>query len=147
MEPLTAITSVLSSLKIAADIVKLLKDSDLSLEKAELKLKLAELMGALADVKMQMADIKDLVGEKDEVIRELQEKRDIKSKLKWEPPYYWLIEDDTKEGPFCQACWDDKDKLVRLQARGSHWDCKSCKNTYRDSSYRPPSQQRAKPSF
>jgi hypothetical protein len=53
------ISAILTSVKTATDIAKLLKASDVSLEKAETKLKLADLIGALADVKMQLADVRE----------------------------------------------------------------------------------------
>ena len=47
-----AISSVLSSIKAATDIAKLVRESGLTLEKAEVKLKLAELVEKLADAKL-----------------------------------------------------------------------------------------------
>ena len=44
MVDLTLFSAALSSVKTAADIAKLLKESDLSLEKAEHKSRLADLM-------------------------------------------------------------------------------------------------------
>lgn len=118
MEPFNTITAALISVKTATDIAKLLKDSDLSLEKAELKLKLADLMDVLSEAKIKIADFKEVIREKDDTIRTLQQSLDIKANLKWESPYYWKFDGNTKDGPFCQHCMDDKEKLIRLQNYG-----------------------------
>ena len=61
MVDMAAISQVLSSIKAASDIAKLLKETDISLEKAETKLKLAELVGALADAKLELAEVQNLL--------------------------------------------------------------------------------------
>lgn len=45
MPDMASVSVVLSSIKTATDIVKFLRETDVSLEKAETKLKLAELVG------------------------------------------------------------------------------------------------------
>ena len=54
---LTAVSTLLGSIKTATEIAKLIKDSDVSLEKAETKLKLAELISALADAKIKVTAV------------------------------------------------------------------------------------------
>jgi hypothetical protein len=44
MDPISAITTALTSIKTASEIARLLIDADVSLQKAELKLKLADLV-------------------------------------------------------------------------------------------------------
>jgi hypothetical protein len=131
------IAAVLTSIKSATDIAKLLKDTDLSLEKAEVKLKLSDLYGTLADAKMQIADVQDLLREKDTKIRELEESLAVKAKLAYEAPYYWSVQGDKKDGPFCQQCYDAGGKLIRLQQGvvGS-WSCKTCGKSFFDKNYR-----------
>jgi hypothetical protein len=135
---MTSISTVLSSIKTAADIAKLIKDSDISLEKAETKLKLAELISALADAKIQITEIQQTLIEKDAEIREVKAQLTIKGKLQWEQPYYWLIDGARKDGPFCQHCSDKHHELIRLQGNGEGcWECKACQNRYTDSTYKP----------
>lgn len=137
MPDISTIASALSSVKTATDIVKLLKDSGLTLEKAEQRLKLAELLSALAELRIQLADVQQVVVEKEKRIKGLEERLDVKAKLRWEQPYYWVIDGDKKDGPFCQQCNDKDGKLIRLQGEGNGlWDCKTCKSIYTDSSYR-----------
>ncbi|NKE72375.1 hypothetical protein [Candidatus Manganitrophus noduliformans] len=136
MTDIVTISSMLSSIKTASDIAKFFRDTDLSFEKAEQKLKLAELISALADTKMQVAEIQDLISTKDKKIKELEEAIEIKAKLKWEAPYYWLV-DKEKDGPFCQQCYDKDSELIHLQGNGEgYWNCKTCKNHYTDSRYK-----------
>ena len=136
---IASISAALASIKTATDIAKLFKDTDVSFEKAEAKLKLAELISALAEVKIQMADIQQLLIDKDAELRAAKEQLDIKEKLRWESPYYWLIDNNKKDGPYCQCCYDKDKKLIRLQERiKGYWDCNVCKNHQTDSDYQPP---------
>lgn len=133
---LTSISTVLTSIKTATEIAKLIKDSDVTLEKAESKLKLAELISALADAKIQITDVQQTLLEKDAEVRALLEQIETKQKLRWEKPYYWLSAGETKEGPFCQHCYDKNHELIRLQGGDEgYWECKVCKNGFTDSRY------------
>ncbi len=134
---MTAISAILGSVKTATEIAKMLKDSDLSLEKAEMKLKLADLISALADARIETAEIQSVIAEKDERIKGLIKEQKTRENLKYEEPYYWLINNEEKEGPYCQHCFDKDKKLIRLQGYGNgYWDCKVCDNNYTDSSYK-----------
>lgn len=131
MVDMGTITAAVSGIKAATDIAKLLKESSLSLDKAEQKLKLADLIGALADVKIEMANIQQLVIDREQRIKELEEELRVKAKLIYERPFYWLVEGTKKDGPICQQCYDNEKKLIRLQDYGGgHWYCMTCKNGY-----------------
>jgi len=135
---LAAITTLLGSIKTATEIAKLIKDSEISLEKAETKLKLAELISALADAKIEVTGVQQALLDKDAELRALQEQLNVKQKLQWQQPYYWLMEGSKRDGPFCQHCYDKEQQLIRLQGNGKgFWQCKVCKNTYTDSNYKP----------
>jgi hypothetical protein len=113
------IATALSSIKTAIDLAKILKNSSTTLAEAEQKLKLAEIISALADVKIEMAEVQTLLLQKDSTINELQESLKTKENLIFEAPYYWLLDGDEKDGPFCQNCYDSENKLIRLQKWGS----------------------------
>ncbi|WPD24559.1 MAG: hypothetical protein SD837_08330 [Candidatus Electrothrix scaldis] len=132
-----AITSALSGIKQATDIAKIIKDSSSSLEEAEIKLKLADLISALADAKVEIANIKEAVTEKDEEITRLKGVIETSDKLVWRAPYYFLIDDNYEDGPYCQKCYDSQRKLIRLQSPGAkgYWECKECSNNYKDKNY------------
>jgi len=134
-----SISAAIASIKVATDIAKFFKDTDISFEKAETKLKLAELISALADTKIQIAEIQQVIIDKDAELRTAKEQLVVKTNLKWEPPYYWLLDGDNKDGPYCQRCYDKDHLLARLQERvKGYWDCSVCKSSYTDSNYQPP---------
>lgn len=61
----------------------------------------------------------------------------------YEKPYYWKLVEDTKDGPYCQPCYDSDRKLIRLQeGRPGKWFCHSCRGTYYDSRYVSPALHR-----
>jgi len=139
MADIATIAAALGSLKTATDIAKLIKDSGASLEQAEVKLQIAELISALAEAKIEIAGIQSELMEKDNIISSLNEQLSIKENVVWEKPYYWLVDQDDRDGPFCQRCYDVEQRLVRLQGSGKNgWSCRSCKSSYTDSSYVPP---------
>lgn len=96
-------------------------------------------MSGLADAKLEVIEIQQLVSDKDAQIRSLEEELAVKEKLKWDAPYYWLINDSEQEGPFCQLCFDTDHKLVRLQMHNlGLWKCGACKGVYTDGDYKKP---------
>jgi hypothetical protein len=107
------------------DIVELLKKGS-TIEAQEKIMELRE--GALS---LQEENIK--LREK---IKELESKLNKKKEVVWESPYYWVVDDQSKDGPFCQQCYDRNEELIRLQGDGEGWwECKSCKNQFTDDSY------------
>lgn len=137
---ISSISAALGSIKTAADIAKLIKDSDASLEQAETKLKLAELISTLADAKIQIAEIQQMLVDKDAEIRLAKEQLAVKGNVQWQSPYYWVLENGQKDGPFCQHCYDKNKELIRLQGNGEgYWECKACKSSYTDSTWDSPS--------
>ena len=79
-------------------------------------------------------------------LKKLKKDQDIKNNTVYEKPYYWLKKGDDKDGPYCQKCYDDDGKLIRLQGSGNgKWHCLSCNNYVRDSSYVVPKIERARP--
>lgn len=135
----SSIVGALSGIKAASDIAKIIKDSGASLEAAEIKFKLAELIDALADAKMEIADFKDLLSMKDDEIKSLNKDLKLKQKVLWQEPYYYTVDGDKKDGPYCQRCYDVEFKLVRLQSpsKNGAWNCLQCGKTYLDSEYKP----------
>ena len=132
---ITEISAALTALKAAIDIADVLKNSTSSLKDAEMKLKLADLIGKLADTKLSMAEIQTLLLEKDETINSLEKSLKLKEKLEFDGAIYWLPkETGGKDGPFCQQCFDNDDKIIRLQYddeyKHEHWYCLTCSNNY-----------------
>ena len=83
---------------------------------------------------------------------ELKAKLDLRSKVKWEEPYYFIESEGERDGPFCQRCYDKTSSLIRLQKHegvSGEWRCLECTNWFRDSSYRepPPPHRQSSRSF
>jgi hypothetical protein len=91
-------------------------------------LRLAELIEALAEAKMQAADIQDIVREKDERIKDLENLLELKSKLiRHEGKHYEIDENGNPTGdPYCSNCWESKDKRIHLNDFGGIHICPSC---------------------
>ena len=71
-----------------------------------------------------MTEIQQNLLEKDAAIRQLKDQLELKAKLQWESPYYWLADGSKKDGPFCQHCYDKNRELIRLQGNGEgSWQC------------------------
>ena len=137
---LTTISTALSTLKSAYDISKVIKDSAGTLEQAEIQLKLAELMSTLADTKSQISDIKIELISKNEKISELESQIKINNQLEFEQQYYWKVVGEHKDGPYCQKCYDDTKKPIRLQdEKNGTWRCLVCSSYFRDKSYKDES--------
>lgn len=145
MNEFAIISSLLTSVKTATEITKILRESDLSLEKAEIKLKLADLVVALADTKMQLSDVQGLLKDKDKKISELEEAFSIKHQLvrpKHHDAYYKINENGEPTGtPYCLRCWENDHKTCQLVISVRHHAlriCTSCGHEY---------SSRAVPSF
>lgn len=134
---IAALGALLGNLKTAAELAKAIRDSGITLEKAEMKLQLAELISTIADAKVEASNLQQELLDRDTAIRALTEQLSVKAKLLWESPYYWQIDGDKKQGPYCQQCYDKDSVLVRLQGGGEgYWECKTCKNNYMEQRYR-----------
>jgi ribosomal protein L37AE/L43A len=145
MPDLVAISSILASLKTASELAKAMKASHTSVEQAEINFIIADLISALADAKIQVADVQSEILVRDSEIRALKEQLELQQNLVWEKPYYWLIHNDEKDGPYCQKCYDADNKLVRLQGGGtSFWLCKVCNSKFYDSNYEKPKHRTVK---
>lgn len=128
---LSALGSLLTSLKTATDLAKFIRESDVSIERAELRLKLAELVEALANAKLEASDVQQAILDRDQLIRELRLAASIRDNLKWRQPCYYLTNDDGVEEPFCQICYDSSARLSRLHTDGrGRFSCRVCKQVF-----------------
>lgn len=57
----------------------------------------------------------------------------LRDQMKFERPYYWKVDGEEKDGPFCQLCFDDGQKTIRLQDWGNRdWKCQKCGNLFNE---------------
>ena len=52
-----------------------------------------------------------------EKLRIIEEKTSLKANLVFENSMYWIKSNGSKDGPYCQHCYDDTEKLIRLQSK------------------------------
>ncbi|MDZ7798955.1 MAG: hypothetical protein U5L76_05155 [Patescibacteria group bacterium] len=63
--------------------------------------------------------------------KNLKEKLKLKEKIVFEYDSYWTVEEGSKKGPYCTACWDNKNKLIRLQSsKTGYRRCPICDNVF-----------------
>ena len=139
MADLATIGAALSSLKTATEIVKFIRESDVSLEKAELKLKLAELLGSLADTKMELVEVQDALIEKDKKIAELEDSFQKKDSLARQGDAYYITDEDGNPTgiAYCLSCWENEHRtrqLVNSSKDRTMHICTACGHQY--ASYR-----------
>lgn len=135
MPNLATIGAALSSLKTATDIVKFLRESDLSLERAELKLKLADLLSSLADTKIELVEVQEALADKDKKIASLEDAFQNKDSLVRHYDAYYTVDENGKPigVPYCLRCWENEHKkrqLVRDSKSSRNQVCTSCGHQY-----------------
>jgi hypothetical protein len=79
MSDIAAITSVLSNLKRASEILGLLRVVDVSFDRAELKIRVADLADAVVDARVKTIEFQEAMQEKDVRIAALEDALEIKA--------------------------------------------------------------------
>ena len=111
------------------DIVDLLKKGS-TIEAQEKIMSLRE--GAL-DLQEENQDLK-------EQIKKLQSEMSLKNSVVYDNSCYWLEDNEGRDGPFCQRCFDVDKMLVRLQGGNNElWECKECDKEFCGKNYVTPS--------
>lgn len=127
---------ILPSLTAAINIAKQLKEYNDKIKDAQFGNLLADLSLELAEIKSKLADV---TIENSNLKKELHELKQQKAQKK--TPFlknglYYVDED----GPFCTACYDDKNKFIRLKDSNPDFkflgelECPACKNFYHSKS-------------
>jgi hypothetical protein len=80
-----------------------------------------------------------------EKLKFLEDIISLKARLTFLDGVYWLKSDGSNDGPYCQHCYDDSEKLIRLQSKLSqdydpvsggirssktYFTCYKCSNNY-----------------
>lgn len=72
-----------------------------------------------------------------EKVMDLEQKLSKKDRMSYEAPFYWSDLTGEKDGPYCQQCYDNNTKPIRLQTSGNDvWNCRTCNNTYYGKDYK-----------
>ena len=111
--------NIISNAKEIADLVKKLDDEGLYKKMVKLEGEILELANENRKLRGQNQDLKEAL--------------EIREKLKFNPPFYFLPEDDV---PLCPKCWEVSRRVVHTlsafpmtQNPGSRL-CPSCNTTY-----------------
>jgi len=125
------VTSALTAIELAKSV----KAAVDKMGDATAKIQMAELYSTLADVKMEAAL---QLGR----IAELEQQLSLKEQVVYERPYYFIQKNDNdRDGPYCQPCYDSEQNTIRLQGgKNGEWRCYICKGKFRDRSYVAPSR-------
>jgi len=84
---------------------------------------------------------KKIIDLHDEILELRENNLKLKGKIKSLKEEKKIDEIIVFEKPYCQKCFDDNKKLIRLQERkNGHWYCLVCKNGVIDSSYKSPNK-------
>ena len=127
---------VYSELDSVQNYLKEIRTGIETISKNDLLLKINESLVSISNSKVEVSEFQNLLLQKDEEIRLLKEKSQLKEDLYFEAPYY-KSKKDPNGSPFCQQCFDSQSKHVRLQPlHNGHWECQTCKNVVKDKSYR-----------
>lgn len=133
MPDIASISALLSSVKAATDIAKLIKNSNASLESAEIKFQMAELISTLADVKIELADVQDELREKDRKIINLKSELEKRETMTYDGKLYWAENDNVA---FCTVCYEKDSKYHHLTHLKENmygmeeWYCKVCNTSF-----------------
>lgn len=90
-----------------------------------------ELLQRTLEAQQQTLDLQEEVQTLRQKVRELERRDEIAEQLVWDDGIYWRsVDGEDEQGPFCQLCWDDRSKLIRLQdIGGRRFTCNACNNT------------------
>jgi hypothetical protein len=126
---------VFPALQHSIEIVSKLRALAKKVGDAEFKMLLADLSSELGDAKLEAANLKS------ELALSLEEAAKLKARMSARESNAPYLENHAyrfgdEEGHFCSACWDVKQRKVRVTAMTGHfsdlatWMCPSCKATY-----------------
>jgi hypothetical protein len=89
-----------------------------------------ELYQKILDVQQQLLEMQNTIFELNSENKVLKETMETQETLVFERNAYWIVKDQTKDGPFCSRCWDDQKKTIRLLPLGNpaYYSCKNCEN-------------------
>lgn len=128
------ISTAILSVKTAANIAKVIRQSGVALEKAEVKGKLAELVSALADVQMELAEVQAASLAKDARIAELDAAFEAKDELRRVNDAMYVV--DASGAPqgvaLCVRCWevDHRRRSLVVSQGGRGRNCPTCETNY-----------------
>ena len=74
--------------------------------------------------------------------RQLREQLELRAKLSFENNFYWIVDGDSKEGPFCPKCYDHDHATRRMLELGHLRGCPTCQLLLHQDGSDPSPQER-----
>lgn len=133
-----SITTALSNLKTATDLVRGIRGADLNLEKAELKIRIAELAEALTDARVAVLEAQDEIEDLRRQLAEARAAQDVRGRLVQKHKVYYVrsATGDQEDGPFCVRCYETDRRLMPVTPLPvqfsdlARFRCPQCRATY-----------------
>lgn len=129
----TDIAAMFTATRSAFDLGKSVKAMVDKVGDADTKYQMADLISKLADAKVEAATASARIAELEQLLATVEA-------MNYDGMVYWQGQGDDRDGPFCQRCFDDSKKVVRLQKGHSEyrapWSCVVCGTSYGKS--KPP---------
>ena len=141
MDFMTGLTAVGKGI----EIVKSLREVEVTTNEAAFRLQVADLHTALADAKIALAEAKEQAGEQEREIRRLRDIQAIKMPTVSYNSYSFGIDENGKSigRPFCPICERESGhqiQLVRSLGPGRSDACPRCKAIYTDHPSKLPNE-------
>jgi hypothetical protein len=117
MEPVSAtVSAALASLRLAKEMAKNLKQTDISE-------KLQEVYDLVADMRHQIFNLEDESRRLQRENEQLRDDKEVEKQLVFEQGVYWRVVNGKRDGPFCPYCRDADKKLVHTEnlGGGTRW--------------------------
>ena len=107
---------------IAKDVASLIKD----IPNAEIKI---ELQQKIIDIQSQALELQAENEKLKKRIDELEDNKEMETKIEWHPDGYFTLKDDNKGVKYCGTCWGEKKNCNPLSPGHRMLHCSSCKKT------------------
>ena len=133
-DPITIVAAVGTIFTSMKELVRSAKDVAEKIEDIERRGKLLELMEQLQRTQLQAMEQLFRAAELENENKVLKQQLALTESMTFDGMLYWQDEGNDRKGPFCQRCFDDDGKAVRLQEGwdrySSPWRCTRCKESY-----------------
>ncbi len=80
----------------------------------------------LLSLQAEVFDLYDENRNLKEETRLLREQLELRAKLSFENNFYWIVDGDSKDGPFCPKCYDQEHATRRMLELGHLRGCPTC---------------------
>ena len=111
------IAAGMTALRTGIDLTRTLRDALKAgtIKGDEIAGRIGEIYDYIVDSKDALVDAKDEIETLKSELRLLKDEKSLADSLEHDGTAYWIRKGEKWDGPFCSPCWDETEKLVRLQ--------------------------------